>query len=187
LIDPNTGRWLAVNERLAVFLEYSEAELLDKTWMVLTAPDDLGGELKMVEKCRIGQSHGFESAKKYITKSGLMRWAIQRIQVVGPADTTGYPIGPPVVFLSTILPTEIASFRQDGTTKQEAVLKTSMVSFIQANWKWMVGISMPAVAAAFIGFHKYMTVIERLDEWDRRVRAGEVELHQPKSKDLPPE
>ncbi len=80
------GRYLRVNNRLCEILGYPREELLQKTFMELTHPDDLEADLEQMERQVAGEivHHGME--KRYIRKDGSILWANMTASLVRGED-----------------------------------------------------------------------------------------------------
>jgi diguanylate cyclase (GGDEF)-like protein/PAS domain S-box-containing protein len=68
-ISPD-NRWLEVNDRLCDMLGYSRDELMQKTWLELTHPDDLDRDLAKCHRLLAGEIENYTIDKRYIRKDG---------------------------------------------------------------------------------------------------------------------
>ena len=68
------GRLLKVNQSFCQLIGYSEAELLGMSYADITHPEDLRQEEAYVEEMRAGRRRGHRMEKRYICKSGEIRW-----------------------------------------------------------------------------------------------------------------
>lgn len=73
LSDSQTGRYLQVNQKFCDLLGYTEAEMLQHTWQEITHFDDLRLDESSNAKLAKG-APGFTIEKRYITKTGNLRW-----------------------------------------------------------------------------------------------------------------
>ncbi|MBI5890299.1 MAG: PAS domain S-box protein [Nitrosomonadales bacterium] len=89
ITSPVTRQWLYVNDRLCDMLGYSRAELLQTTWSDITHPDDVGGNLKELERIKTGESDGFSMEKRFLRKDGTP--LAVNIVVKCVRDTEGKP------------------------------------------------------------------------------------------------
>ncbi|WP_297394506.1 EAL domain-containing protein [Acidiferrobacter sp.] len=80
--------WLEVNDALCVMLGYTRDELLTKTWLDLTHPEDHGDNLKLLNQMRAGQLDATTLDKRYIHKAGHVVHAHVALQAVRHADHT---------------------------------------------------------------------------------------------------
>jgi PAS domain S-box-containing protein len=62
--------WVRVNLRLCDMLGYSEEELLQKTWVEMTYPDDLAPDLEKFNQMLAGKIEAYEMDKRFIRKDG---------------------------------------------------------------------------------------------------------------------
>lgn len=160
-VDAN---FIAINEQLCSFLEYSESELLRRTWHSITVYDDLMDDITMARKIVDGEIDSYELAKRYVTKTGQVKWARVVVQGVKGDD------GKVTCLMAVILPIEVAKFDQNG---QKAVLKFKMLDVIQNNWKVLTACILPAIGTVLFGFHEYMSTVERLNKWDAKQKVAE--------------
>ena len=71
ICSPENG-WLLANDRLCEMLGYSREELLTKTWVELTHPDDLDSEMQLYQQILAGGLDGLSLEKRYIRKGGTV-------------------------------------------------------------------------------------------------------------------
>jgi PAS domain S-box-containing protein len=74
LIDSATGRFLQVNEYYRQILGIPADQLLTKTWMELTHPDDLVDDLAMMNQLRSGAIRHFNLQKRLFRNDGQVIW-----------------------------------------------------------------------------------------------------------------
>ena len=84
----NNGSFLKVNRTLSEILGYSEEELLLKTWMEVTSPDDLEGCFEWLGKVKKGAYGTYE--KRFIHKGGHPVWVTVSTSMV--PDPKGIPL-----------------------------------------------------------------------------------------------
>jgi len=84
------GKWLKVNGRLCELLGYSEEELLSKTFMDITHPDDLAVSVGTMELASAGKSESYRIEKRYLCKNGSVIWASVNIATV--TDDQNIPV-----------------------------------------------------------------------------------------------
>ena len=89
LVDP-VGRWLLVNQALCDLVGYSETELLERTLHDITHPDDLPGQLALMEELLAGRRSSYQLDKRYLHADGHVIWA--SISVSAVRDETGAPL-----------------------------------------------------------------------------------------------
>lgn len=80
------GRWLKVPTRLCNLLGYSESELLDRTFMDVTHPDDVEADWSQCQRVIRGEIKSFELDKRYIRKDGALVWVYLNCSGVYDAD-----------------------------------------------------------------------------------------------------
>ncbi|WP_369925352.1 EAL domain-containing protein [Xanthomonas sp. NCPPB 2632] len=64
------GRWLQVNEALCGMLGYTENELLSTAFQDVTHPDDLAGDLALVDTLMTGDRPSYLLEKRYVHRDG---------------------------------------------------------------------------------------------------------------------
>ena len=86
-IEENSmGRWLKVNRSLYEMLGYTEAELLSRTFMQITHPDDLAMDLSAQDRILEGESDTYRLEKRYIHKNGNFIWINLNVSIVRDKD-----------------------------------------------------------------------------------------------------
>lgn len=83
------GRWVQVNQALCDIVGYTEAELLQLTFQVMTHPDDLAQDLEHMEALLAGTTRSFQMEKRYIHHDGHPVWISLSVALV--RDTGGAP------------------------------------------------------------------------------------------------
>jgi PAS domain S-box-containing protein len=83
-VEPATTRILRANAAMCDFLGYSEAELLGKTALDITHPDD-----RNLGSPAAGELVLFDSEKRYIRKDGKAVWAHTTVNII--PDSSGRP------------------------------------------------------------------------------------------------
>ncbi|GAB2456545.1 hypothetical protein GCM10027062_40990 [Nocardioides hungaricus] len=96
LVAPN-GRLLAVNRALCEMLGYTAADLRGRTFQEITHPDDLEGDLALVEETLAGRRTSFRMRKRYLHADGHAVWGDLSVALL--RDSAGRPIH----FISQIL------------------------------------------------------------------------------------
>ena len=90
------GRWLEVNQRLCDIVGYSRDELMTKTFVDITHPDDLEQDLRAMRRILAGEIDTFLMEKRYCRKDGSVKWVNLTVSVMRKAD------GSPDYFISII-------------------------------------------------------------------------------------
>lgn len=99
------GTWLKVNRAVCDMTGYSEEELRQKTFQMITHPDDLDADLELVRRVIEGEIKNYEMEKRYFRADGSTIWALLAVSLVRAPD------GSPAYFVSHI---------QDITARKEA-------------------------------------------------------------------
>jgi PAS domain S-box-containing protein len=99
------GKFLRVNQALSEMLDYSEWELLDKTFSEITSGADLQADLKAVEELKKGTRSFYHLRKSYITKGREIIEA--RLHVHAIYENESSEVKKVIYFLSTIIPCEV--------------------------------------------------------------------------------
>ncbi len=73
-LDTISGTLLRVNRRYCEILGMAEEDLVGKTWMELTHPDDLEGDLANMQRLRSGQIRDFSLEKRLQGRDGASIW-----------------------------------------------------------------------------------------------------------------
>ncbi|MEG4024610.1 PAS domain S-box protein [Microcoleus sp. S13C4] len=69
-----TGRYLRVNQKFCEILGYSASELLSRTWMDVTYPEDIDADLEQNNKLFAGEIDSFKMEKRLLHKDGTLVW-----------------------------------------------------------------------------------------------------------------
>jgi PAS domain S-box-containing protein len=95
-IEPETGRFLRVNDAMCKFVGYSREELLARTVLDITHPDERARDRETLYmhdplyRVEAGQLPVFDREKRYIRKDGKEVWARVTANVI--LDTAGRPV-----------------------------------------------------------------------------------------------
>lgn len=73
LVAPD-GHFLTVNDALSAMLGIERDELLHCTWQELTHPDDLEGDLTLVEEVQRGARDHYRLLKRFLRRDGSVIW-----------------------------------------------------------------------------------------------------------------
>ncbi|GAB1594876.1 bifunctional diguanylate cyclase/phosphodiesterase [Lysobacter claricitrinus] len=84
------GRWLRVNRTLCEFLGHPVDALVALSFQQITHPDDLDGDLALVEKLLDGRIERYEMRKRYLHRNGDVLWA--HLTVSLRRDDAGRPL-----------------------------------------------------------------------------------------------
>jgi PAS domain S-box-containing protein len=67
--------WLRVNQRLCSMLGYTEEEFYGMTWLEMTYPDDVAGDMAQFGRMLAGEIESYELDKRFVHKNGTIIWA----------------------------------------------------------------------------------------------------------------
>ena len=90
------GRLIKVNRSLCNILGYTEEELLSRTFMDLTYPDDIKIDVDNSAKLLSGEIDSYQLEKRYIHKDGHLIWVLLSVSLVHDED------GKPRFFISQV-------------------------------------------------------------------------------------
>jgi PAS domain S-box-containing protein len=68
------GRWLRVNQKLCEILGYSSEELISHEFRIITHPEDIEGDLDLLQRMLAGEMSTLALEKRYVHKSGSIVW-----------------------------------------------------------------------------------------------------------------
>ena len=80
------GAWLRVNQKLHVILGYRNGELLGKTFLDMTHPDDIPADLAHRQGLLSGEVESYEMEKRYIRKNSSVVWCNLTVGCVRLSD-----------------------------------------------------------------------------------------------------
>ena len=86
LTDPESQRYLQVNQAWCNILRYSEEDLLAKTFPELTHPEDLEATVDYARRARAGEIDSYQHEKRYVRADGHVVWALTSVSVVRDAE-----------------------------------------------------------------------------------------------------
>jgi PAS domain S-box-containing protein len=89
-VEPGTGRILRANAAMCKFVGYSEAELLARTVLDITHPDDRDYIRESCRRLDAGESAVFDVEKRYVRKDESAVWARTTVNVI--RDESGRPL-----------------------------------------------------------------------------------------------
>lgn len=69
-VTSTDGRWIDVNERLCRILGFERDELVQRTWLELTHPEDLATDLEEFNRLLEGAIDHYEMEKRFLRKDG---------------------------------------------------------------------------------------------------------------------
>jgi PAS domain S-box-containing protein len=89
-VEPARTRFLRVNAAMCKFPGYSEEELLVRTVLDVTHPEDRGRRVELGRRLACGESDVFDTEQRYIRKDGRTVWARVTVNVV--REASGRPL-----------------------------------------------------------------------------------------------
>ncbi|NQE32721.1 PAS domain S-box protein [Microcoleus asticus] len=69
-----TGRYLRVNQKFCEIVGYTASELLSRTWMDVTYPEDIDADLEQSKQLFAGEIDSFKMEKRLLHKDGNVVW-----------------------------------------------------------------------------------------------------------------
>ncbi len=90
------GRWLKANRALCEMLGYSEEELLQRTFVDITHPDDVAADLVQLKRLFVGEIVSYNRVKRYYRKDSRLIWVSLAVSAVHNSE------GVPIYFIGLI-------------------------------------------------------------------------------------
>ena len=87
ITSPQKG-WIEVNQKLCDMLGYSKGELLKKTWIEITHPEDIEPDLKQFARILNCEIDGYTLEKRFIRKDGKIIDTILSLKSISKPDGT---------------------------------------------------------------------------------------------------
>ena len=91
IID-HEGRYVATNRAFEEFLGYDTGELIGKTFMAITHPDDVGTNVSL-RQTKLGEGGAYRLEKRYVRKDGSIVWSELSASPLRADDERGLTIG----------------------------------------------------------------------------------------------
>ncbi|MEG4531291.1 PAS domain S-box protein [Microcoleus sp. D2_18a_D3] len=141
-----TGRYLRVNQKFCDIVGYTASELLSRTWMDVTYPEDIDADLEQNKQLFAGQIDSFKMEKRLLHKDGTVVWVNITVSLIKePLSGAVY----------NLVVTEDISDRK----KTEAALKESEERFRQLAENiesvfWMVNVQRQEIIYISPGYEK---------------------------------
>lgn len=85
-LDVN-GRYVRVNDRLCALLGYARTELLQRTFLELTHPEDRANGLALSKSLLAGKVPSYSTEKRYLCRDGSVTWVNVTASVVRDAQS----------------------------------------------------------------------------------------------------
>lgn len=121
-------RRLRVNSAFCRMLGYSEAEMLARTVLDVTHPDDVHWDLSQRQRALAGEIETYQWEKRYIHQTGRTVWAFLTCSLVRDADRK------PLHFISQIL--DITERKQIEQTLRESEERFRALTALSSDWYW---------------------------------------------------
>jgi len=74
LLNTKTGKFLQLNNKYCNFLGYSKEEMLEKTFIDITYPEDVNTNIEYIQKFIDGTIREYSYEKRYVRKDGEIVW-----------------------------------------------------------------------------------------------------------------
>jgi PAS domain S-box-containing protein len=110
--EPDTGRILMVNQRLCEITGYSREELMSKSFLDITHPDDLESEIERLRMLAQGKSDIWQLEKRYVRKDGSICWVLVSGRLIRDSE------GEALNTIATV--TDISEFKATQKALREA-------------------------------------------------------------------
>lgn len=127
-VTPN-GCFQRINQKYCDIMDYSQAELLTKTFQDITHPDDLDADLAQVAKVLAGENPTFSMEKRYFRKDGSIVWANLTVSLVRKSD------GNPDYFIAVVEDISARKQAEAETTRLGRLLDASANEIYLADLK----------------------------------------------------
>ena len=169
------GAWLWANAELRDLLGYSQSELAGMTFQDVTHPDDLEGDLRLVEQLVAGELRSYSMEKRYIHKNGHEVPAQLTVALVRD-DVSEEPL----YFISQIQ--DITAKLAAGAEREHLVERVSLATRTAQVGIWELDIGSNAIAWDAVMFELYgetptdVVTLATFDSYlhpDDRIRVGE--------------
>jgi PAS domain S-box-containing protein len=96
------GHWLRMNKKLCEIVGYSKEELLQKTFQDITYPEDLEGDLVLVNHLLEGSIPYYSLEKRYIRGDASIIWTRITISLRRLAPDAENALGKPIYFIAMV-------------------------------------------------------------------------------------
>jgi PAS domain S-box-containing protein len=96
------GHWLRMNQKICEIVGYSREELLQKTFQDITYPEDLEGDLALVNQLLSGSIPYYSLEKRYIRGDGSIIWTRITVSLRRLAPNLKNPLGEPIYFIAMV-------------------------------------------------------------------------------------
>lgn len=127
-IDPKTGRYLRVNDKLCEMLGYSRGELIGKSFLDVTHPDDRGRNWEAVQPFLRGETPNYTIEKRFLRKDGGIVWCSVIASMV--TDSAGAPLAT----VSDVMDISDRKRAEEALRESEERLRLAQVSAGIGSW-----------------------------------------------------
>ncbi|HLO50014.1 MAG TPA: PAS domain S-box protein [Kamptonema sp.] len=165
------GKLLLVNQKYCDILGYTHEEMLTKTFLEITHPDDLNADNDYMRQLIAGEIPYFSMEKRYIRKDGSSVWANLTVSLMrGPDGTPKYDMGV-IEDISARKQTEAAL--QASEERWQLALKGSNDGI----WDWNVQTNEVFYSPRWneILGEPEGAIANNLDEWSNRVHSDDID------------
>ena len=121
--DPDSQRWLLVNDRLCQMLGFSRAELVSLTWVDLTHPADRTQNLASFDALLTGSNEGYLVEKRFLRRDGEVLWATVTVHCL--RDPAGRPTQAVVLISDISARKQAEAALEQSRERSRAVLETN--------------------------------------------------------------
>lgn len=187
------GRWLRVNPRLGDITGYTPEELIGRSFVDITHPDDVEREAELYAEVREGRSDGYQIEKRYVRKDGTTVWvSLKSSSVPKPSGELGYHVDIIEDISSRKLAEENlrrseARFRQVLVSSPVPMMvhdDTGRIAALSNSWTEITGYSLDDIPTASEWFRQAFReradeiIAERDELWnnEQSERSSELEL-----------
>lgn len=175
------GELLKVNNAFCEMLEYSETELLAKSFQDITHPEDSDQDVDMAEKVASGALEYYIMYKRYLTKTGSVIWIKLRVDKITSVD------GEFLYFLSQISG-EVVVLHEDvkdstkkillsgasvptTAAKDRADLFDLLSQFVKGNLRWLIPLILGALSSMYGLYYQFQQIEARSTKNEKSVES----------------
>ncbi len=131
-------RLTSANPAFCRMLGYSEEELLEKTFLEITCPDDRSENDLLTQQALRGEIHGYRLNKRYVKKNGEILWVTLSSSLM--RDNAGHFVGFLAVVEDVTAQKQAEALRLDQEAAQRRALVREVHHRIKNNLQGMTGL-----------------------------------------------